>query len=75
MTYNLSTHKITSGSWKSATWTFDEATQTITTSTGVVLYLQREVDWETTPQDTYHRLCCPWYTKDLLGKENPLNAH
>ena len=29
MTYDLGTHKITSGSWKNATWTFDAATQTI----------------------------------------------
>ena len=50
MTYDLDTHKITSGSWKNATWTFDAATQTITTSAGVVLYLQREVDWEASPR-------------------------
>lgn len=50
MTYDLGTHKITSGSWKNATWTFDVATQTITTSAGVVLYLQREVDWEASPR-------------------------
>ena len=50
MTYDLGTHKITSGSWKNATWTFDAATQTITTSAGVVLYLQREVDWEASPR-------------------------
>ena len=50
LTYDLSTHKITNGSWQNASWTFDEATQTITTSSGVVLYLQREVDWEATPR-------------------------
>lgn len=50
MTYDLGTHKITSGRWKNATWTFDAATQTITTSAGVVLYLQREVDWEASPR-------------------------
>lgn len=50
MTYDLSTHKITSGSWDKATWNFDEATQTITTGAGVVLYLQREVDWEANPR-------------------------
>ena len=50
MTYDLSTHKITSSSWNNVTWTFNEEAQTITTSSGVVLYLQREVDWEATPR-------------------------
>lgn len=50
MTYDLSTHKITSGTWATTTWSFDEATQTITTGAGVVLYLQREVDWEANPR-------------------------
>lgn len=50
MTFDLNTHTITSGSWKNATWRFDETTQTITTSAGVVLYLKREVDWEATPR-------------------------
>ena len=50
MTYDLSTHKIISGTWDGATWSFDEATQTITTGAGVVLYLQREVDWEANPR-------------------------
>lgn len=50
MHFDLSTHKITSGSWNSASWTFDEAAQTITTSAGVVLHLQREVDWEASPR-------------------------
>lgn len=50
LTFDLSTHKITSGSWNNAGWTFDAAAQTITTSAGVVLYLQREVDWEASPR-------------------------
>lgn len=50
LTFDGSTHKITSGSWKGASWTFDAASQTVTTSAGVVLYLQREVDWEATPR-------------------------
>lgn len=50
LTFDLSTHKITSGSWANATWTFDASAQTITTSAGVVLYLQREVDWEASPR-------------------------
>lgn len=50
MTFDVSTHKITAGSWKGATWTFDASTQTVTTSAGVVLYLQREVDWEASPR-------------------------
>ena len=54
MNEELDKHYITSGSWKNATWTFDAATQTITTSAGVVLYLQREVDWEASPRTYYH---------------------
>lgn len=50
MTFDLSTHTITAGPWKGATWTYDSSKQTITTSTGVVLYLQRETDWEATPR-------------------------
>lgn len=50
LTFDAGTHKISSGSWKDASWTFDAASQTITTSAGVVLYLQREVDWEATPR-------------------------
>lgn len=50
LTFDLSTHKITSGSWNNATWKFDVTAQTITTSAGVVLYLQREVDWEASPR-------------------------
>ena len=58
MTYDLGTHKITSGSWKNATWTFDAATQTITTSAGVVLYLQRS-RLGSQSADTYDRVCGP----------------
>ena len=50
ITFDLSTHKIPSGSWANATWTFDAESQTITTNAGVVLYLQREVDWEANPR-------------------------
>lgn len=50
LTFDAGTHKITSGSWDNKSWTFDAASQTITTSAGVVLYLQREVDWEANPR-------------------------
>lgn len=50
LTFNLETHKITSGSWSNATWTFDAEKQTVTTSAGVILHLQREVDWEANPR-------------------------
>lgn len=50
LTFDLSTHKITSGSWKGATWSFDATAQTVTTNSGVTLYLQREVDWEANPR-------------------------
>ncbi len=50
LTFDLETHKITSGSWNNATWTFDAEKQTVTTSAGVILHLQREVDWEASPR-------------------------
>lgn len=43
-------HKITSGPWKGADWSYDAATQILTTSSGVELYLMRECDWERNPR-------------------------
>lgn len=42
--------KISGGPWNGATWTFDAAKNTVTTSNGVTLYLSRECDWEATPR-------------------------
>ena len=42
-------HKITSGTWKGSSWSFD-ADKQILTANGVQLYVQREVDWEATPR-------------------------
>lgn len=42
-------HKITSGTWKNGTWSFDPATNTLTAN-GVELLLQRECDWEASPR-------------------------
>ncbi|NDV93746.1 arabinan endo-1,5-alpha-L-arabinosidase [Dysgonomonas sp. 521] len=42
-------HKITAGTWKGGTWSYDETNQ-ILTANGVELYLQREVDWEASPR-------------------------
>ena len=42
-------HKITSGPWKGASWSFDAATNTLTAN-GVELLLQRECDWEASPR-------------------------
>lgn len=42
-------HKITTGTWKGNTWSYN-ATNQILTANGVKLYLQREVDWEATPR-------------------------
>lgn len=42
-------HKITSGTWKNGTWSFDPATNTLTAN-GVELLLQRECDWEAKPR-------------------------
>lgn len=42
-------HKITSGTWKNGTWSFDPDTNTLTAN-GVELLLQRECDWEANPR-------------------------
>lgn len=42
-------HKITTGTWKGGTWSYD-ATKQILTANGVKLYIQREVDWEANPR-------------------------
>ena len=57
------------GNWKNATWTFDAATQTITTSAGVVLYLQREVDWEASPRTHTIVYAAQGNQKTYLGKK------
>lgn len=42
-------HKISAGTWKGGTWSFD-ADKQILTANGIKLYLQREVDWEANPR-------------------------
>lgn len=42
-------HKITAGTWKGSSWSFDAEKQ-ILTANGVQLYVQREVDWEANPR-------------------------
>ena len=42
-------HKITSGAWKGAAWSFNVQTNTLTCN-GVELKVQREVDWEASPR-------------------------
>ncbi|NDV82537.1 fimbrillin family protein [Bacteroides sp. 51] len=61
-------HTITSGTWKGATWSYDEEKQ-ILTANGVKLYLQREVDWEATPRQ--HTIVYAGYTtsKTYWGKK------
>ncbi|MDR0896079.1 MAG: arabinan endo-1,5-alpha-L-arabinosidase [Prevotellaceae bacterium] len=44
-----SNHKITSGTWTGATWSYDAATQ-ILTANNQRLYLSRECDWEASPR-------------------------
>src|SRR5574344_393376 len=44
-----SNHKITSGAWQGAAWSFDASTNTLTAN-GIELILQREVDWEASPR-------------------------
>lgn len=60
-------HKITQGTWKGGTWSYD-ATNQVLTANGVKLYLQREVDWEAFPRSTtivfagYHNSNGTWRT-------------
>ena len=42
-------HRITSGAWKGAAWSFNAQTNTLTCN-GVELKVQREVDWEASPR-------------------------
>lgn len=42
-------HKITSGAWKGAAWSFNAQTNTLTCNS-VELKVQREVDWEASPR-------------------------
>lgn len=42
-------HKITSGAWKGAAWSFNAQTNTLICN-GVELKVQREVDWEASPR-------------------------
>ena len=42
-------HKITSGAWKGAAWSFNAQTNTLTCN-GIELKVQREVDWEASPR-------------------------
>ena len=42
-------HKITAGTWKGSSWSFDASKQ-ILTANGVQLYVQRETDWEASPR-------------------------
>lgn len=60
-------HKITEGTWKSGSWSYDAENQVLTAN-GVKLYLQREVDWEMIPRTPtivfagYHQSNGVWRT-------------
>jgi beta-xylosidase len=60
-------HKITEGTWKGASWSYDAENQVLTAN-GVKLYLQREVDWEMIPRTPtivfagYHQSNGVWRT-------------
>ena len=60
-------HKITEGTWKGGSWSYDAENQ-ILTANGVKLYLQREVDWEMIPRTPtivfagYHQSNGVWRT-------------
>lgn len=44
-----SDHKISEGTWKGGTWSYNAETQVLTAN-GVDLYLMRETDWEASPR-------------------------
>lgn len=62
-------HKVTDGSWKGATWSYDSDNQRITFSNGVEVCLQREADWESNPRS--HTIVYAGYTtsKTYWGKK------
>lgn len=57
-----SDHKVTEGSWKDATWTYDATNEILSFSNGVEVCLQREVDWEANPRT--HTIVYAGYSKD-----------
>lgn len=61
-------NKVTDGSWKGVTWSYDETNQRITFSNGVEVCLQRETDWEANPRT--HTIVYAGYTnsKTYWGK-------
>lgn len=61
-------YKVTDGSWKGVTWSYDETNQRITFSNGVEVCLQRETDWEANPRT--HTIVYAGYTnsKTYWGK-------
>lgn len=61
-------HKITDGTWKGGTWSYD-ADKQILTANGVELCLQRETDWEANPRT--HTIVYAGYTnsKTYWGKK------
>lgn len=42
-------HKVTTGTWKGSTWSYNPESQTLTIN-GIELCLQRETDWEAVPR-------------------------
>ncbi|AVM52020.1 glycosyl hydrolase family 43 [Bacteroides zoogleoformans] len=63
-------HKVTDGSWKGATWTYDAVNERISFSNGVEVCLQREVDWEANPRT--HTIVYAGYgsSKTYWGKKS-----
>lgn len=62
-------HKVTDGSWKGTTWSYNSDNQRITFSNGVEVCLQREADWESNPRS--HTIVYAGYTtsKTYWGKK------
>ena len=63
-------YKVTEGSWKGATWTYDADNERISFSNGVEVCLQREADWEANPRT--HTIVYAGYSssKTYWGKKS-----
>lgn len=62
-------HKVTTGIWEGADWSYDASRQTLTIN-GIELCLQRETDWEATPRT--HTIVYAGYnnTQTYWGKKS-----
>jgi beta-xylosidase len=63
-------HKITSGTWKNVTWSFDADKNVITLSNGLSLTVRRETDWESSTRKATLVYAAINNKKTYWGKKN-----